>query len=450
MDIPAPVRQILQRLRDRGYEAYAVGGCVRDTLLGRIPGDWDICTSALPQETEACFSDLRVIETGLKHGTVTVLLAGAPYEITTFRRDGDYLDHRRPEQVAFVSSLEEDLRRRDFTINAMALGLNGEVIDLFGGREDLDRRVIRCVGDPEQRFREDALRILRGLRFASQLEFTLEPDTAAAMERCKDLLALVSGERIYAEMTKLLVGPGAASVLERYGTILAGAFPELLPAMGFLQRHPCHNRDVWGHTVEALGYSAPEPVIRWALLLHDLGKPDCFTLDEKGTGHFYGHPRRSEEITRDILGRLHPDKNTAEAICTLVLHHDDGALVERRAVRRWIGRYGPELLEQLLEVKRADALAHADLPRTRQRYGAVLAFRDLTKQVLAEEACFTVKDLAVSGKDLLAAGVQPGPEVGRLLSLLLEDVLEDRCDNRREALLERLKDLREKGQDDAD
>ena len=450
MDIPAPVRQILQRLRDRGFLAYAVGGCVRDTLLGRIPGDWDICTSALPLETEACFSDLRVIETGLKHGTVTVLLAGAPYEITTFRRDGNYLDHRRPEQVAFVSSLEEDLRRRDFTINAMALGLNGEVIDLFGGREDLDRRVIRCVGDPEQRFREDALRILRGLRFASQLEFTLEPDTAAAMERCKDLLALVSGERIYAEMTKLLVGPGAASVLERYGTILAGAFPELLPAMGFLQRHPCHNRDVWGHTVEALGYSAPEPVIRWALLLHDLGKPDCFTLDEKGTGHFYGHPRRSEELAREILGRLHPDKNTAEAICTLVLHHDDGAPVERRAVRRWIGRYGPELLEQLLEVKRADALAHADLPRTRQRYGAVLAFRDLTKQVLAEEACFTVKDLAVSGKDLLAAGVQPGPEVGRLLNLLLEDVLEDRCDNRREALLERLKDLREKGQDDAD
>lgn len=450
MDIPAPVRQILQRLWERGFQAYAVGGCVRDTLLGRPPGDWDICTSALPQETEACFSDLRVIETGLKHGTVTVLLAGVPYEITTFRRDGDYLDHRRPEQVAFVSSLEEDLRRRDFTINAMALGLNGEVIDLFGGREDLDRRVIRCVGDPEQRFREDALRILRGLRFASQLEFTLEPDTAAAMERCKDLLALVSGERIYAEMTKLLVGPGAASVLERYGTILAGAFPELLPAMGFLQRHPCHNRDVWGHTVEALGYSAPEPVIRWALLLHDLGKPDCFTLDEKGTGHFYGHPRRSEEITRDILGRLHPDKNTAEAICTLVLHHDDGAPVDRRAVRRWIGRYGPELLEQLLEVKRADALAHADLPRTRQRYGAVLAFRDLTKQVLAEEACFTVKDLAVSGKDLLAAGIQPGPAVGRLLSLLLEDVLEDRCDNRREALLERLKDLREKGQDDAD
>lgn len=450
MDIPAPVRQILQRLRERGFQAYAVGGCVRDTLLGRTPGDWDICTSALPQETEACFSDLRVIETGLKHGTVTVLLAGAPYEITTFRRDGDYLDHRRPEQVAFVSSLEEDLRRRDFTINAMALGLNGEVIDLFGGREDLDRRVIRCVGDPEQRFREDALRILRGLRFASQLEFTLEPDTAAAMERCKDLLALVSGERIYAEMTKLLVGPGAASVLERYGTILAGAFPELLPAMGFLQRHPCHNRDVWGHTVEALGYSAPEPVIRWALLLHDLGKPDCFTLDEKGIGHFYGHPRRSEELAREILGRLHPDKNTAEAICTLVRHHDDGAPVERRAVRRWIGRYGPELLEQLLEVKRADALAHADLPRTRQRYEAVLAFRDLTKQVLAEEACFQVKDLAVSGKDLLAAGIAPGPAVGRLLSLLLEDVLEDRCDNRREALLERLKDLREKGQDDAD
>lgn len=451
MDIPAPVGQILQRLRDRGFAAYAVGGCVRDILLGRTPGDWDICTSALPEETEACFSDLRVIETGLKHGTVTVLLEGAPYEITTFRRDGDYLDHRRPGQVVFVSSLEEDLRRRDFTINAMAVGLEGAVVDLFGGRADLEKRVIRCVGDPEQRFREDALRILRGLRLASQLVFSLDPDTAAAMERCKDLLALISGERIYGEMTRLLVGPGAAEILEQYGNILTGAFPELLPAMGFLQRNPCHHRDVWGHTVEAIGYSERDPVIRWALLLHDLGKPDCFTVDEKGTGHFYGHPRRSEELARQILARLRPDKHTAEAICNLVRHHDDGAPVERRAVRRWIGRYGPERLEQLLEVKRADSLAHADTPRTRQRYEAVLAFRALTEQVLAEENCFQVKDLAVSGRDLLAAGAATGPEVGRLLSLLLEDVLEDRCENRREALLERLKGyLCEKGQDDAD
>lgn len=449
MEIPNHVTYLLRRLQANGHSAYAVGGCVRDTLLGRVPGDWDVCTSATPEETEQCFSDLRVIETGLKHGTVTVLLEGAAFEITTFRRDGTYADHRRPEQVAFVSSLEEDLARRDFTINAMAVGLDGVVIDRFGGQEDLKDRRIRCVGDPDQRFQEDALRILRGLRFAAQLEFRIDPETAAAMERCRDLLQYVSGERVYAELTKLLVGPGAARVLEDYGHILTAVLPEIVPAMGFLQRHPCHNRDVWGHTVEALGYSQPDPMVRWALLLHDLGKPDCFTQDEQGIGHFYGHPRRSEALARGILTRLHADKAAMETICALVLRHDEGAPAERRVVRRWIGRYGSELLLRLLEVKRADCLAHVDTPKSRARYAAVLAFTDLTRQVLAEERCFTVKDLAISGRDVLAAGVAPGPEVGRLLNMLLEDVLEERCPNEPQALSLRLRQY-QKGQDDVD
>lgn len=451
MKIPATVQAILRRLTEHGYEAYAVGGCVRDTLLGREPGDWDICTSALPEETERCFSDLRVIETGLKHGTVTVLLEGQPFEITTFRRDGAYSDHRRPEQVAFVTSLEEDLARRDFTVNAMAVGLDGEIVDRFDGQADLKARRIRCVGDPDQRFREDALRILRGLRFTAQLEFSIDPETAAAMERGRELLRYVSGERIYAELTKLLVGPGAAQVLERYGHVLAAVLPEIVPAMGFLQQHPCHNRDVWGHTVEALGFSRPDPVIRWALLLHDLGKPDCFTQDEQGVGHFYGHPKRSAELARDILTRLHADRASTETICTLVLRHDEGAPVNRKVVRRWIGRLGPELLLQLLEVKRADCLAHADTPKARARYAAVMDFTDLTRQVLAEERCFTVKDLAISGRDVLAAGAAPGPRVGQLLQALLEDVLEERCANEPQALQGRLRQyLHEKGQSDAD
>ncbi len=451
MEIPENVTYLLRRLTARGYAAYAVGGCVRDTLLGRVPGDWDICTSALPEETEQCFSDLRIIETGLKHGTVTVLLEGTPFEITTFRRDGDYLDHRRPEQVAFVASLEEDLARRDFTINAMAVGLDGRVVDPFGGQEDLKDRRIRCVGDPEARFREDALRILRGLRFASQLEFTIAPETAAAMERGRDLLQYVSGERIYVELTKLLTGPGVVQVLETYGHVLSAVLPEIAPTMGFLQRHPCHNRDVWGHTVEALGYSQPDPVIRWALLLHDLGKPDCFTQDAQGVGHFYGHPKRSEALARDILTRLHADRASTETICTLVLRHDEGGPVNRKVVRRWIGRFGPELLLQLLEVKRCDCLAHADTPKSRARYEAVMEFAELTRQVLAEERCFTVRDLAISGREVLAAGAVPGPQVGQLLEALLEDVLEERCPNEPEALGRRLRQyLREKGQADAD
>lgn len=456
MEIPKKVQYILRRLRAGGHAAYAVGGCVRDALLGRTPKDWDICTAALPEETERCFSHLRVVETGLRHGTVTVLLEGQSFEITTFRRDGAYADHRRPDQVVFVPELWEDLARRDFTVNAMAVGENGLVIDLFGGQEDLAVRHIRCVGDPDQRFQEDALRILRGLRFASELEFDVEPETAAAMERNQALLGFVSGERVYAELTKLLVGPGASGVLEQYGQVLRAVLPEIGPAMGFLQRHPCHDRDVWGHTLEALGRSRPDPVVRWALLLHDLGKPDCFTVDDWGIGHFYGHPRRSEELARQIFERLHADSATREAVCTLVRRHDEGAPADRRVVRRWIGRLGPDLLRKLLEVKQADGLAHADTPKARARYEAVLEFAALTDRVLEEEQCFTVRDLQISGRDVLAAGVQPGPQVGRMLQRLLEEVLEERCVNTKTALKQRMKEILcafpqdEKGQYDAD
>ena len=296
MNIPQGPNEILNRLTAAGFQAYAVGGCVRDSLLGTVPGDWDICTSALPEETEACFSDLRVVETGLKHGTVTVIFQGVPYEITTFRSDGNYLDHRRPQQVNFVRTLKEDLLRRDFTINAMAVGLDEEIQDPFGGRQDLKDGIIRCVGDPDTRFTEDALRILRGLRFASRLGFSIAPETAAAMERNKNLLSYVSGERIYKELAGILIGTYAQSVLEQYGGVLAAVLPEIQPSMGFLQRNPFHNRDVWQHTLEALGKSRPDPIVRWALLLHDLGKPDCFTLDDRGIGHFYGHPQRSMDL----------------------------------------------------------------------------------------------------------------------------------------------------------
>jgi tRNA nucleotidyltransferase (CCA-adding enzyme) len=449
MELPENVKYLLERLRDRGFVAYAVGGCVRDRLLGREPGDWDICTAALPEETERCFSDLRVIETGLKHGTVTVLYQGQPFEITTFRQDGNYVNHRTPEQVQFVRSLDEDLSRRDFTVNAMAVDLDGTIVDRFGGQADLKNRCIRAVGDPDRRFQEDALRILRAMRFASQLDFQVEPNTAAAMERNRLLLREVSGERIYKELTGLLVGPGAARVLGEFSRVLEVVLPESQKAMGFLQQNPFHNRDVWGHTLEAISYSRREPLVRWALLFHDLGKPACFTLDDQGVGHFYGHPAKSEDLVRQCFARLHVDKATTEAVATLVRQHDAGAPVERKVVRRWIGRFGQSLLLDLLEVKRADCLAHVETPRSRARYQAVMDFTALTHQVLGEERCFSVKDLEISGKDILALGGKPGPQVGQILDALLTEVLEERCGNTTEELTARCRELLE-GNDHAD
>lgn len=441
MNIPQGPNEILNRLTAAGFQAYAVGGCVRDSLLGTVPGDWDICTSALPEETEACFSDLRVVETGLKHGTVTVIFQGVPYEITTFRSDGNYFDHRRPQQVNFVRTLKEDLLRRDFTINAMAVGLDGEIQDPFGGRQDLTDGIIRCVGDPDTRFTEDALRILRGLRFASRLGFSIAPETAVAMERNKNLLSYVSGERIYKELTGILIGTYAQSVLEQYGGVLAAVLPEIQPSMGFLQRNPFHNRDVWQHTLEALGKSRPDPIVRWALLLHDLGKPDCFTLDDRGIGHFYGHPQRSMELAEQILDRFHGDKKTRDTICLLVRDHDREAPATIKNARRWIARYGRDNVRLLLEVKRCDCLAHVDTPKTRARYNNLMEMTRLIQECLETEQCFSVRDLPVKGGDVMALGVPAGPQVGRILERLLDDVLDGVCPPEREALLERLKQV---------
>ena len=441
MEIPQGPDEILNRLTAAGFQAYAVGGCVRDSLLGVLPGDWDICTSALPEETEACFSELRVVETGLKHGTVTVISEGVPYEITTFRSDGAYLDHRRPQQVNFVHTLREALLRRDFTINAMAVGLDGVIQDPFGGQQDLKDGVIRCVGNPETRFSEDALRILRGLRFASRLGFSIAPETAAAMERQKALLAYVSGERIYKELTGILIGTYAQQVLEQYGSVLTAVLPELQPSMGFLQHSPFHNRDVWQHTLEALGKSRPEPLVRWALLLHDLGKPYCFTQDDRGIGHFYGHPQRSMELAEKIFDRLHGDKKTRDTVCLLVRDHDREAPANQKNARRWIARYGRNTVRLLLEVKRCDCLAHVDTPKTRARYDTLMEMTRLILELLENERCFSVRELPVKGSDVMALGVPAGPQVGQILERLLDDVLDGTCPPEREALLGRLKRL---------
>lgn len=441
MVISSGPETILRLLWENGYEAYCVGGCVRDSLLGMEPHDWDICTSALPEETEGVFRHLRVVETGLKHGTVTVMFQGQPYEITTFRKDGDYSDHRRPETVDFVKNLREDLARRDFTINAMAAGPDGAVIDLFGGQEDLKRGIIRCVGDPDRRFQEDALRILRAMRFASQLGFSVEKETAEAMVRNRQLLSCVSGERILSELTKLLTGKGAKKILGQFTPVMTAVIPEIEACVGFRQYSPYHNMDVWQHTLEALGKSQPEPMIRWALLLHDLGKPQCFTRDEHGTGHFYGHPHRSEEIAEELFRRLHPSGRMRDTVCTLVAHHDDDRPATEKNARRLVGTFGPELMTLLMEVRRCDILAHQDTPKTRMRYDNHLKMSGLIRQAIEESRCCKISDLEISGEDVLALGIPSGPRVGQLLRQLLDEVLEERCPNQRQALLVRLREL---------
>lgn len=434
MIIPAGTEYLLRRLQDAGYEAYAVGGCVRDTLMGRTPEDWDICTSARPEETGACFSELRVLGTGAKHGTVTVLLKGTPYEITTFRREGAYRDHRTPETVTFVSELREDLLRRDFTVNAMAVDGSGKVIDLYGGREDLQKGLLRAVGVPDARFQEDALRILRGMRFASQLGFQVEPETKAAMLRNRALLRYVSGERIYQELTKLLLGENPSGVLREFSEILGEVLPEILPSVGFWQHNPHHYLDVWEHTLAALHKSQLDKIVRWTLLLHDLGKPEAFYLDEKGIGHFGGHPDRSAELAEAILRRLHVDNDTRERICLLVKYHDDDLPASRKNARRLLSDFGEEALGQLMEARRCDILAHSDTELIRRRYENHLNMMEWLRRVIQEEGRIQQKDLKIRGKDLLELGVPAGPQVGRLLGMLLEDVLEERCENDRVAL----------------
>ncbi len=438
MNIPAGAETILKALTGRGFQAYAVGGCVRDTLLGRAPGDWDICTSALPEEVEACFSKARTVETGLRYGTVTVILEGKPYEITTFRRDGTYFDHRRPEQVSFVSDLKEDLQRRDFTINAMAVGLDGVIQDPFDGQADLEQKCLRCVGNPAQRFEEDALRILRGLRFASQLGFEIDSATARAMEQKKHLLEYVSGERIYRELTALFMGPYVGRILSKYGTVLTGALPEIAPCMNFLQHHPSHHLDVWEHTVAAVAASKADKYVRWALLLHDVGKPATFTMDEQGVGHFYGHAQKSAQLAQGVFNRLRADRMTRETVCFLVEKHGIDGPVEPKIARRWLSRFGKENTLRLLEVKRCDCLAHADIPMIRQELQRLTKLERLVWEVLEEDACLSLKTLAVDGRDALTLGIPEGPAVGTMLNELLEEVLEGSYANDRAVLLQRL------------
>ena len=362
--LPQAVRYVLERLEDAGFAAYAVGGCVRDTLLGRTPGDWDVTTAARPEQMLALF-DGYAIPTGLKHGTVTVRAGEMHIEVTTFRADGTYTDHRRPDQVFFSDRLEEDLCRRDLTVNAMAMDLRGHITDLYGGREDLEAGILRCVGEPERRFEEDALRILRTLRFADVLGFSVEPRTDAALRVKAPLLRCIAPERILTEMDKLLCGSHVLPVLLNWPDVLAMFLPEIAPCVGFDQHNRHHIYDVWGHSAHAVAAVPAEVVLRWTMLLHDIGKPACFTRDEQGVGHFYGHPAISADLAADICRRLRMDNRTAERIVTLVRWHDRDIARTEKAIARAVSQLGEETFRQLLEVKRADNAAQSPEDRCR-------------------------------------------------------------------------------------
>ncbi len=439
MTIPAFVQEILARLEAAGHAAHCVGGCVRDALLGRRPNDWDVTTSALPEEVLALFGG-RCIPTGLRHGTVTVKTDGGGVEVTTHRKDGAYLDNRRPESVDFSASLEEDLARRDFTVNAMALDRRGALTDPFGGQADLERRLLRCVGDPDTRFHEDGLRPIRGLRFAAQLGFALEEETAAAVGRCRELLGNMAPERLEAEMTRLLCGQDPLPVLLGYPQVIGVVVPEILPAVGFDQRNRHHCYDVWEHTVRALAAVPPEPVLRWTMLLHDLGKPAAFTLDHAGQGHFYGHGERSVQLAQTALDRLRMAHGQRDAILELVRWHDLPIPPAPRPVRRALRRFGEEALRQLLTVQRADNLAQH--PAFRDKQDQLDQVEALLETICQEGQCFTLAQLAVDGRDLTAQGLE-GRAVGAALERLLEDVIEERVPNERLALLDRLETIRD-------
>ena len=435
--LPPFVADAIKRIETAGFEAVAVGGCVRDMLAGKTPHDYDIATSATPDEICAVFSGERLIETGLQHGTVTVLLSGEPLEITTYRQDGAYSDGRHPDEVVFSRNLSDDLSRRDFTVNAMAFHPTRGVTDLFGGQADLKTGVLRAVGEPRVRFSEDALRVLRGLRFAAQHGFSIEPQTAAAMRAMRDTLSPVSAERIYAEMTAFLCGKDVTRVLLTFPEIVCAVVPELKDTVGFSQNNRHHIHTVYAHIARAVGNVPATPALRWAALLHDCGKPACATVDAAGESHFTGHPQESAKRAEAVLSRLRADNRTKAAVLELIELHDLRTPPTEKAVKRLLSKVGETRFFELCDLATADRLAQnpAFFAPSKAREDAV---RDLGKKLLSEQSCLTLAELAVSGDDLLSAGIPAGKELGDTLRRLLDLVLDGECENTKEELLKHI------------
>lgn len=438
IQIPIYVSRVMEKLEDAGFEAYIVGGCVRDALLMKTPFDYDVTTSAKPDEVKAVLEGYRIIETGIKHGTVTALSDGNPIEITTFRCDGEYTDHRRPDSVTLTDKLSEDLCRRDFTVNAMAYSEKRGLIDLYGGKEDLECGVIRAVGDAERRFDEDALRIMRAIRFASTLDFKIEEKTALAIENKSHLLRFVSAERVATELTKLLCGNAAARILTDHSSVICHIIPELKEAIGLQQKNPHHIYDVYTHIVKVIEATPPVPHLRYAALFHDIAKPKMMTIDEKGVGHFYGHPKESALMARDIMKRLKMDNKTINTVCRLVEIHDVRPEATPKSIKKYLAKYPDVDTDDIMAIRRADLAAQNPIYHNQFEYLA--ESERIINELKSSDCCISVSQLQVNGSDIAELGAK-GKEIGDILKRLLRDVVEEKIENEKSALIKRAKQL---------
>ena len=430
MYLPPNVHVCIEALEKEGFSCYAVGGCVRDALLGLIPHDYDLCTAAKPETIAQIFAGHTLVRSGEKHGTIGVVIDGAVYEITTYRTEGDYTDGRHPGWVEFVDDITLDLSRRDFTVNAMAYSPIRGYADPFGGRQDLKDGVLRCVGEAEKRFSEDALRILRGVRFAVRYGLEVEKNTKNAMFRLAPLMEHLARERVFDELCKLLPLVNAEDLLA-FAPVLTQVIPELMPLMGFDQKNPHHQYDIFTHTAQVVAGTPADLAVRWAALLHDIGKPGCFSQDEQGIGHFYGHAKLGAQIADSILLRLKAPTALRQRVVLLVEQHMTPLEPDKKLLRRRLSKLGSEAVHQLLALQRSDMGAK---PADDSRFSQIQL---LLQEIEAENACLSIRDLAVSGHDLMDLGYR-GPAIGQALQFLLEQVLDERVENEKEALLKAL------------
>jgi len=440
IQLPLSIEYVLSTLKNNGYEGYIVGGCVRDFLMGKTPHDYDVTTSATPEQVKACFKNNKVIETGLKHGTLTVLVDGENVEITTYRIDGDYKDNRHPDSVIFSTNIEDDVKRRDFTVNSIAYNSETGFVDLFNGRADIEAGIITCVGNADKRFNEDGLRILRALRFASVLGFDISKETSDSIHRNKNLINNVSVERIWVEFKKLLCGKKAHIILEEYYDVIGVFIPEILRMVGFEQNNPYHCYDVFRHTVEAIKNAPDDIVIRIAAFFHDIGKPHTYFADENGNGHFYSHAKVSEHIANDVLIRLKSDNYTRETVCMLVKHHDRQIEENSKAVKRLIAKFSFDFVRKLLLLKRCDTLG-----QTPEIHNERCAYLDrismLVDNIENEGLCLSLRTLEINGNDLISLGITEGRLIGNILDLTLKAVIDEKVPNNKSELLKFAKEL---------
>lgn len=428
INIPENVNFILDRLNGSGYEAFVVGGCVRDSILGIEPNDWDITTSAKPDEIKSVFQDYQIIDIGEKHGTIGVVIDYKPYEITTYRLDGDYSDNRRPDNVSFTDDIEEDLSRRDFTINAMAYNDEQGLIDPFKGELDLQYKALRCVGDPDKRFNEDALRILRALRFASVYNLSIEGNTSNSIVRNRLLLSNISVERIQSEFSKMLCGESVSFMMRRYKDVIAVFFPEIVATFDCEQNNPHHNKNVWRHTTASVSNIENDIILRMTMFLHDVGKPLARRTDTKGEDHFKGHNHFSAVLAKNSLERLKYPTRFIEDVATLIEYHDVPVSDNKRQIKHILNKIGIVNFERLLKVKKADILAQSKYNREVKLKNIELAY-DTYKSIIDNKECYSLKSLAINGSDLLHLGITEGKIIGKILETLLDDVIDEIIDN---------------------